>query len=162
MAENREDVPIINSLLGNNAFTEGWALYSEQLVDEFGFYDDDPFGQIGMYQALRFRASRLVTDTGLHHLKWSREKAVDYMHQTTGRAVGAVTSEVDRYCASPGQACGYKVGHTEIVKLRDKAKAALGAKFDVRDFDDVVVKTGGVPLTVLATVVDDYIATAKG
>lgn len=161
IAEHRDDVPTITSIMGFNAFVEGWALYSEQLVDELGFYKDDPFGQLGMFQALRFRASRLVTDTGLHDLKWSREKAVDYMRSTTGRSVAAVTSEVDRYCASPGQACGYKVGHTEIVRLREKAKAALGAKFDVRDFDDAVVQTGGVPLTVLATLVDDYIARAK-
>ncbi len=161
IAEHRSEVPLITSLMGFNAFVEGWALYSEQLVDELGFYKDDPFGQIGMYQALRFRASRLVTDTGLHSKRWSREKAVDYMRSTTGRSVAAVTSEVDRYCASPGQACGYKVGHTEVVRLREKARAALGPKFDVRDFDDAVVQTGGVPLTVLATVIDDYIAKTR-
>jgi uncharacterized protein (DUF885 family) len=160
-AENRDEVPLIGSLLGFNAYTEGWALYSEQLVDELGFYDDDPFGRLGMYQALRFRASRLVTDTGLHAKRWSREQAVDYMTSSTGRARAACTSEVDRYCASPGQACGYKVGHTEIVRLREKAKAALGSRFDVRDFDDAVIRTGAVPLTVLATAIDDYIATAK-
>ena len=90
-------------------------------------------------------------------MKWTRDKAVDYLCTSTGRAKPAATSEIDRYCVSPGQACGYKVGHTEIVRLRDKAKAALGAKFDIRDFDDAVVQTGGVPLTVLATVVDDFI-----
>ena len=161
IAEHQDEVPLITSIMGFNAFVEGWALYSEQLVDELGFYKDDPFGQLGMFQALRFRASRLVTDTGLHDLKWSREKAVDYMRASTGRSVAAVTSEVDRYCASPGQACGYKVGHTEIVRLREKAKAALGSRFDVRDFDDAVVQTGGVPLTVLASVIDDYIARTK-
>jgi uncharacterized protein (DUF885 family) len=161
VAEHREDVPLISSLLGFNAYTEGWALYSEQLVDELGFYKDDPFGQLGMYQALRFRASRLVTDTGLHSKRWSREKAVQYMQSTTGRSLAAVTSEVDRYCASPGQACGYKVGHTEIVRLRDKAKAALGARFDVRDFNDAVIQAGAVPLAVLSTAIDDYVAKAK-
>ncbi|HEY0412590.1 MAG TPA: DUF885 family protein [Allosphingosinicella sp.] len=161
VAEHREDVPLIASLMGFNAYTEGWALYSEQLVDELGFYKDDPFGQLGMYQALRFRASRLVTDTGLHAKRWSREQAVDYMVASTGRARPAITSEVDRYCASPGQACGYKVGHTEIVRLRDKAKAALGARFDVRDYNDAVIEAGAVPLAVLATAVDDYIARAK-
>ena len=161
IAEHRAHVPRITSLMGFNAFVEGWALYSEQLVDELGLYKDDPFGQLGMYQALRFRASRLVTDTGLHAQKWSREKAVDYMRNSTGRSVAAVTSEVARYCASPGQACGYKVGHTEIVRLRSKAQAALGSRFDVRDFDDAVVQTGGCPLTVLADVIDDYIAAAK-
>ena len=158
IAEHRREVPVITSVMGFNAFVEGWALYAEQLVDELGFYESDVLGRLGMYQALRFRAARLVVDTGLHAMRWTREKAVDYMRTTTGRAALAVTSEVDRYCASPGQACGYKVGHTEIVRLRDKAKAALGAKFDVRDYNDLVVQTGGVPLTLLSRVVDDHIA----
>ena len=149
----------MSSVMSFNAFIEGWALYAEQLVDELGFYDHDPLGRLGMYQALRFRAARLVVDTGLHAKRWTRRQAIEHMCAATGRAVGAVTSEVDRYCASPGQACGYKVGHTEIVSLRDKAKAALGGKFDVRDFDDVVVQTGGVPLTVLANVVEAWIGT---
>jgi uncharacterized protein (DUF885 family) len=161
VAEHRDDVPLISSLMGFNAYTEGWALYSEQLVDELGFYKEDPFGQLGMYQALRFRASRLVTDTGLHAKKWSREQAIDYLTGSTGRARAACTSEVDRYCASPGQACGYKVGHTQIVTLREKAKAALGARFDVRDFNDAVIQAGAVPLAVLATAIDDYVAKAK-
>jgi uncharacterized protein (DUF885 family) len=161
VAEHREDVPLIASLLGFNAYTEGWALYSEQLMDELGYYKEDPFGRLGAYQALRFRASRLVVDTGLHAKKWTRAQAVDYMLATTGRSRAACTSEVDRYCASPGQACGYKVGHTEIVRLREKAKAALGPRFDVRDYDDAVIAAGAVPLAVLATAIDDYIARAK-
>jgi len=161
VAEHREDVPLIASLMGFNAYTEGWALYSEQLVDELGYYKDDPFGQVGAYQALRFRASRLVVDTGLHAKKWSRGQAIDYMLATTGRSRAACTSEIDRYCASPGQACGYKVGHTEIVRLREKARAALGVRFDVRDYDDAVIRAGAVPLAVLATAIDDYIAQAK-
>jgi uncharacterized protein (DUF885 family) len=161
VAEHREDVPLIASLMGFNAYTEGWALYSEQLVDELGYYKDDPFGQVGAYQALRFRASRLVVDTGLHAKRWSRQQAIDYMIATTGRSRAACTSEVDRYCASPGQACGYKVGHTEIVRLRDKAKGALGPRFDVRDYDDAVIQAGAVPLAVLATAIDDYIARAR-
>jgi uncharacterized protein (DUF885 family) len=161
VAEHREDVPLIASLMGFNAYTEGWALYSEQLMDELGFYKDDPFGQLGAYQALRFRASRLVTDTGLHAKRWSREQAIDYMTSTTGRSRQAITSEVDRYCASPGQACGYKVGHTEMVRLRDKAKAALGPRFDVRDYNDAVIQAGAVPLAVLETAVDEYVRRAK-
>lgn len=161
-AEHKDDVPLLMNLLGFNAYTEGWALYSEQLVDELGFYDHDPFGRLGMYQALRFRASRLVTDTGLHAKKWSRTQAIDYMTSSTGRSREACTSEVDRYCVSPGQACGYKVGHTEIVKLRDKATAALGERYDVRDFDDAVIQAGQVPLTVLATAIDAYVAAKKG
>jgi uncharacterized protein (DUF885 family) len=161
-AEHQNDVPLLFNLLGFNAYTEGWALYAEQSVDELGFYAKDPFGQLGMYQALRFRASRLVTDTGLHAKRWSREQAIDYLTSSTGRSRVACTSEVDRYCASPGQACGYKVGHTEIVRLREKAKADLGPKFDVRDFNDAVIEAGQLPLTVLATAVDAYVAEKKG
>ena len=161
-AEHQADVPLLFNLLGFNAYTEGWALYAEQSVDELGFYEKDPFGQLGMYQALRFRASRLVTDTGLHAKKWSREQAIDYLTSSTGRSRVACQSEVDRYCASPGQACGYKVGHTEIVRLREKAKAELGARFDVRDFNDAVIEAGQLPLTVLATAVDAYVAAKKG
>ena len=157
LAERRDRVPAISALMGFNAFTEGWALYAEQMADEVGLYADDPMGRLGYLQAQRFRAARLVVDTGLHHKRWSREKTIAWMTAATGRSTGAITSEVDRYCASPGQACGYKVGHTEIVRLRETAKAALGAKFDVRDFNDVVVGTGGVPITVLASVIDRYI-----
>ena len=158
LAERREDIPTISSLMGFNAYVEGWALYAEQLADELGLYDTDPFGRLGYLQAQQFRACRLVADTGLHAKRWSREKTVQWLVETTGRTQGAMTSEVDRYCSTPGQACGYKVGHTEILRLREKAKAALGPKFDLRDYNDVVVKTGGAPLTVLAVVVDDYIA----
>lgn len=158
IAERRDAVPVIASTMSFNAFVEGWALYAEQLVDELGFYDDDALGRLGMYQAMRFRASRLVVDTGVHAMRWTREQAIDYLQRSTGRAVAAVTSEVDRYCASPGQACGYKVGHTELVRLRDRAKAALGSTFDVRDFNDAVVQTGGVPLALLPAVVDGDIA----
>ncbi|MDO8297569.1 MAG: DUF885 family protein [Caulobacter sp.] len=162
LAERRDRVPAIASLMGFNAFVEGWALYAEQMADEAGLYDDDPMGRLGYFQALRFRAARLVVDTGLHHKRWSREKTIDWMTAATGRSKGAITSEVDRYCASPGQACGYKVGHTEIVRLRDAAKATLGPKFDIRDFNDAVVATGGVPITVLASVIDRYVAAARG
>ena len=157
LAERRDEIPLISSLIGFNAFVEGWALYAETLVDEIGMYQDEPLWRLGFLQALNFRAVRLVVDTGLHHKRWSRTKAIDYMVANTGRARGAVTSEVDRYCASPGQACGYKIGHNEIVRLRTKAKEAMGAKFDLRAFNDAVVTTGGVPLEVLARVIDRYI-----
>ncbi len=158
LAERSSQIPLISSLMGFNAFVEGWALYAEQLADEGGFYDGDPLGQLGYLQAQQFRAARLVVDTGLHHKRWTREQAVDYLVTTTGRARLAMVSEVDRYCANPGQACGYKVGHTEIVRLREAAKAKMGGKFDLRDFNDAVVSTGGVPLTVLAEVIDRYAA----
>ena len=162
LAEHHKDIPLMFSLMGFNAFVEGWALYSEQLVDEHGLYADDPFSQLGYLQAQQFRACRLVVDTGLHAMKWTRQQSVDFLVQNTGRGVDAMTSETDRYCVSPGQACGYKMGHNEILRLRAKASADLGSAYDERDFNDVVVSTGGVPLAVLANVVDRYIASKKG
>lgn len=162
MAEHRDDIPLVSNFLGFNAYTEGWALYAEQLVDELGFYKNDPFGQLGMLQALRFRASRLVTDTGLHHKRWGRDQAIDFMQSSTGRSRAACQSEVDRYCASPGQACGYKVGHTEILKLRDKMKTELGDRYDVRDFNDAVIQAGAMPLSVLGTAITTVINEKKG
>lgn len=162
LAEHHADIPLISSLMGFNAFIEGWALYSEQLMDEAGLYADDPFGQVGYLQAQQFRACRLVVDTGLHAMRWTRDQAIDFLVNETGKGRNAMTSEVDRYSVSPGQACGYKMGHNEINKQRDRAKAALGDKFDLAGFDDAVVKTGGVPLTVLPTAIDQYIAGAKG
>lgn len=158
LAEHHTEIPLMMSLMGFNAFVEGWALYAEQLVDELGYYEGDDFGRLGYLQAMRFRAARLVVDTGLHAKRWSREQAIQSLINQTGRAPGAAQSEIDRYVSTPGQACGYKVGHTEIVRLRAHAQQALGSRYDVRDFDDCVVQTGGVPLTVLATAVDAYIA----
>jgi uncharacterized protein (DUF885 family) len=160
LAEHHAEVPVISSLTGFNAFVEGWALYAEQLIDESGLYDDDPWSRIGYLQAQQFRACRLVADTGLHALGWSREQTVDFLATESGKGRDAMTSETDRYCASPGQACGYKTGHNEIVRLRDKARASLGAKFDLAAYNDVVVKTCGVPLELLGGVVDAYIAGA--
>ncbi len=152
------NAPLISSLMGFNAYVEGWALYAEQLADEMGLYADDPFGKLGYLQAQQFRACRLVADTGLHAKRWTRTQTIDFLAGATGRARGAMTSETDRYIGTPGQACGYKVGHTEINRLRDGAKKKLGKRFDLRDFDDAVVEAGSVPLTVLATVVDTYVA----
>ncbi|HVJ70362.1 MAG TPA: DUF885 domain-containing protein [Sphingomicrobium sp.] len=151
-------MPLIRSMLAFNAYSEGWALYSEQLADELGVYEDDPLGQLGYLQSSSFRACRLVVDTGLHAKRWTRDQAIDWFVKTNGDDRGSVTGEVDRYCSMPGQACGYKVGHLEIVRLRDKAKAALGAKYDLRTFDDAVVKGGNVPMTLLETVIDQFVA----
>ena len=151
-------LPLMRILVsGFNAYVEGYALYAEQLADEIGMYDADWAGRLGYLQAQKFRAVRLVVDTGLHAKHWSREQAVKWAMENSGRTQLAMTSEIDRYTGTPGQACGYKVGHTEINRLRDKAKAALGPKYDLRNFDDLVVKTGSVPLTVLAGQVDGYI-----
>jgi uncharacterized protein (DUF885 family) len=157
LAEFRDQIPLISSMMGFNAFVEGWALYAEQLMDEFGLYKDDPFGRIGYLQAQQFRACRLVVDTGLHSKQWTRAQSIDFLVSETGKGRNAMTSETDRYCVSPGQACGYKVGHNEIVRLRDKAKAAMGAKFDPAKFNDALVQTGGVPLSLVEGVVDRMI-----
>jgi uncharacterized protein (DUF885 family) len=154
-------MPLIRSMLAFNAYSEGWALYAEQLADELGVYADDPLGELGYLQSMGFRACRLVVDTGIHAMRWTRDQAIDWFANTNGDPRSSVTAEVDRYCAMPGQACGYKVGHLEIVRLRDKAKAALGPKYDLRKFDDAVVLGGSVPMTLLETVIDDFIAKTK-
>ena len=158
LAEHHADIPLITSMMGFNAFVEGWALYAEQLVDEHGLYENDPFGEIGYLQAQQFRACRLVADTGLHAMGWTREQSVAFLSGETGKGADAMTSETDRYCVAPGQACGYKIGHNEILRLRERARTALGTRFDLAGFDDAVVRTGGVPLTVLSTAVDAYVA----
>jgi uncharacterized protein (DUF885 family) len=152
-------MPLIRVILsGFNAYVEGYALYAEQLGDEIGMYDADWAGRLGYLQAQRFRAVRLVVDTGLHAKRWSREQAIQWAMDNAGRTRDAMTSEIDRYCASPGQACGYKIGHTEINRLRDRAKAKLGPRFDVRRYNDLLVETGAVPLTVLGDTVDAWAA----
>ncbi|MFM5885471.1 MAG: DUF885 domain-containing protein [Novosphingobium sp.] len=151
-------LPLIRTLLAFNAYSEGWALYAETLGDELGAYDGDPVGQLGYLQSIAFRACRLVVDTGLHAKRWTRAQAIDWFSRTNGSSVGEVSSEVDRYCSWPGQACGYKMGHSEILAQRDHARAALGARFDLRDFNDAVVGGGNVPLDVLAQNVARYIA----
>jgi uncharacterized protein (DUF885 family) len=159
--EYANKLPLIRTLLAFNAYSEGWALYAEQLVDELGVYDDFPAGRLGYLQSLAFRACRLVVDTGLHAKRWTRQQGVDFFVNVNGSNPLEVASEVDRYCAWPGQACGYKVGHNEIVRLREKARAELGGKFDLRTYDDAVVKGGNVPMDVLAKNVEDYIARTR-
>jgi uncharacterized protein (DUF885 family) len=149
-------------MLAFNAYSEGWGLYAEQLADELGAYDDDPVGRLGYLQSIAFRACRLVVDTGLHAKRWTREQGVQFFVDVNGSNPLEVASEVDRYCSWPGQACGYKIGHTEINRQRDRAKTALGARFDLKAFNDTVVLGGNVPLDVLAKNVDEYLRTAKG
>jgi len=153
--------PKLMNLMGFSSYVEGWGLYAEQLADEMGAYANDPLGQVGYYQSLLFRAVRLVVDTGIHSKGWSREQAIRYMIDNTGRAEGAATSEIERYCSWPGQACAYKVGHNEWVRLREKARATLGDRFDIRSFHDTALAGGGMPLTVLERVVDNWVATQK-
>jgi uncharacterized protein (DUF885 family) len=159
--EYANKLPLIRTLLAFNAYSEGWALYAEQLVDELGVYDDFPAAKLGYLQSLAFRACRLVVDSGLHAKRWTRQQGVDFFVQRNGSNPLDVAIEVDRYCSWPGQACGYKVGHSTIDGLRDKAKAELGPKYDLRTFDDALVLGGNVPMGVLAKNVDDYIARTK-
>ncbi len=159
--EYAQQLPLIRSILAFNAYSEGWALYAEQLADELGMYDADPAGRLGYLMGMSWRAVRLVVDTGIHAMGWSRDKALAEFVAATGLPRSNAVSEVDRYCAWPGQACGYKLGQTEIVAQRDRAKAALGAKFDLRDYDQAVVEGGNVPLDVLAQNVSRYIDGAK-
>ncbi len=155
-------LPLIRKISGYNAYVEGWALYCEQLAVEIGLYAKDPWGHIGQLHDAQLRAVRLVIDTGLHAMHWSREHAIKYYADTLGDPEAAATTEVERYCVWPGQACGYMIGKLTFLRLRDKAKAALGARFDIRKFHDAVLLCGALPLAVLETVVDDYIARNKG
>ena len=152
----------IRAMLAFGAYSEGWALYGQQLADELGLYDDYAVGRLGYLQSLAFRACRLVVDTGLHAKGWSREQAVKFFVEENGSNPLEVGSEVDRYCSWPGQACSYKVGHSEIVRQRGLAQSALGARYDLRDFNDAVVKGGNVPLDVLAKNVAEYVGGVKG
>ena len=155
--------PLIRSLLGFNAYSEGWALYAQQIADELGVYDESPVGRLGYLQSLAFRACRLVVDTGLHSpsKRWTREEGVDFFVRENGSAADGVRGEVDRYCTWPGQACGYKVGHSTINRLREGAQSTLGDRFDIRAFNDAIVTGGNVPMTVLGRTVDAYVARAQ-
>ena len=162
LAVENTALPLISKALFFSAYGEGWALYSEQLADEMGVYANDPFGELGYLQSLLFRASRLVADTGLHHKRWTREQAIRYMVDTGGDEESSIASEIDRYCVWPGQACSYKIGHTEWVRLREEAKATLGDRFDIRGFHDAGLGVGGVPVAVLGTVIADWVKSKQG
>jgi uncharacterized protein (DUF885 family) len=153
-------LPLIRKVGGFTAYIEGWALYSEQLADEMGMYANDPWGKIGQLHDSMFRGVRLVVDSGMHAMKWSREQAVKYYVDTLGDQEASAVTEIERYCVWPGQACSYMVGKLTILRLRDRAKAALGPKFDLHKFHDIVLLSGAMPLDVLEKVVDSYIATA--
>ena len=163
LALNNEagDLPLIRKMIGFSGYSEGWALYAEELAVEMGMYEDDVEGQIGMIHDAMFRAVRLVVDSGMHDMKWSREQAVKYYVDTIGDQEASAITEIERYVVWPGQACSYMVGKIEWMRLRAKARKALGRRFDIRKFHDVGLLSGGVPLTVLEKVIDGYIAGAK-
>lgn len=155
--ERSAGLPLIRNMLGFSEFAEGWALYAEQVAAEMGLYDDDPLGDLGRLQSELFRAARLVVDTGIHHHQWSREDAISYMQSVTGDGRAAVTREIERYAVWPGQACSYKIGMLKINELRERAEAALGDRFDLKDFHDEVLLTGAMPLPVLERKIDAWI-----
>ena len=159
--EYSNQLPLIRAILAFNAFSEGWALYAEQLGDELGAYADNPAWRLGYLQAAAYRAVRLVVDTGLHAQGWGRQQAIDYFHTNSGVGVAETTNEIDRYCSWPGQACGYMVGKLEILRQRASAQAALGSAYDLRDFNLAVVEGGNAPLDVMAGNVARYV-TARG
>jgi uncharacterized protein (DUF885 family) len=162
LSQESDRIPMLlrtRALGGFSAFSEGWALYAEQLADETGAYAGDPLGRAGYLQSLLFRAARLVTDTGIHAKRWTRAQATQYMVDTIGNAPTRAQREVERYFASPGQANSYKVGHTVWVKVREDAKAKLGAKFDLKAYHDAVLLSGVMPLTVLERHVAEWVAT---
>ena len=152
------DVPSIVKALWSNTSGEGWALYAERLAAEMGVYDDDPYGDLGRLQAELHRAVRLVTDTGMHAMKWSREEAIEYMVGVEGLDEATATSEIERFVVWPAQALGYKLGQLKILALREEAREKLGEQFDIRDFNQAVLEVASTPLPFIESTVHDWIA----
>ena len=144
------ELPLLHRTLGIAAYGEGWGLYAEQIADELGLYADEPLGRIGYLQAALYRAVRVVVDTGMHALGWSKARALAYMIDVTGLAQRAAENEIDRYIVWPGQATSYKLGHSEIVRARAAAQATMGDRFDIKGFHDVVLRQGSQPLELLS------------
>lgn len=157
-----KDMPLVRNLMFFSEFSEGWALYTEQVAAEMGMYENDPLSNLGRLQSELFRAARLVTDSGLHHKKWTREEAIDYMVSVTGNTRDYLTREVERYAVWPGQATSYKLGMLKIGELRKQAEQELGDAFDIREFHDEVLLTGSMPLPVLDAKISRWIAAKKG
>jgi uncharacterized protein (DUF885 family) len=161
LAQENDKLPAFMRFGGNTAYAEGWALYAETLGYQMGLYED-PYARFGTLNDEMLRAMRLVVDTGIHAKGWTREQAIDYMLSHSGMSKTDATAEVERYIAIPSQATAYKTGALTIQRLRDKAQAALGDKFDIREFHDQVLDTGALPLTVLEEKIDRWIATKQG
>jgi uncharacterized protein (DUF885 family) len=160
LAQELAGLPKFRRFGGYGAYAEGWGLYAEGLGKEMGFYRD-PISEFGMYSTQLWRAVRLVVDTGIHHHRWSRERAIDYFLANALLSRRDATKEVERYFNNPGQATSYMIGQLRILALRDRARAALGNRFDIRDFHAVVLENGSVPLDVLEQLVDGWIAAQR-
>ncbi len=154
-------MPLIRRVAYFSAYIEGWALYAEQLADEMGMYQGDPLGRIGFLHDAMFRAVRLVVDTGLHAMKWSREDAIKFYVATLGNQESEAITEIERYCVQPGQACGYMLGKLKFLAARKKARDALGDRFDIKSFHDAMLVGGAVPLAMIDQMADRYIASRK-
>jgi uncharacterized protein (DUF885 family) len=148
-AQHIAGMPMLRKTAFYSGYGEGWALYAEQLADELGMYDDDPLGRVGYLKSELWRACRMVLDTGIHTMGWTREQAIKWKMDNDGSLEGGAVNEVERYCVWPGQAPSYKIGHTVINRLRDAEKARLGARFDIKDFHDRMLNSGAMPLDVL-------------
>jgi uncharacterized protein (DUF885 family) len=160
LAQENQQLPNFMRFGGNTAFVEGWALYAEKLGPELGLFTD-PYQRYGHLDDEMLRAMRLVVDTGIHAMGWSRDQAIQYMLANSAMGRTDATSEVERYIAIPGQALAYKIGQLKILELRDRARQALGSRFDIRDFHAQVLDTGALPLTVLERKIDDWIAATR-
>ncbi len=162
VAQKIKGVPVLRTLSPFSAYTEGWALYAERIASvDMNMYADDPLGDLGRLQGEMFRAVRLVVDTGLHAKKWSREEAIAYMMEKTGNTEDEVTREIERYVVMPGQATAYKTGQLAILDIRAKAESELGDKFSLRDFNEMILMNGAMPLDILREVADGWIAEQK-
>jgi uncharacterized protein (DUF885 family) len=161
IAQELKGLPQFRKVIPFTAYAEGWALYTEWLAKQAGWYGKDPFGDLGRLRDELFRAVRLVVDTGIHAKHWTREQAIAYMRDKTGMGEKEVKSEIERYIVNPGQACAYKVGMLKIQELRAHAQQQLGDKFDEREFHDTVLKNGSLPLEILEEQINDYIAKKK-
>jgi uncharacterized protein (DUF885 family) len=157
-----KNVPLLRKVSPFSAYSEGWALYAERIAKtDMNLYAEDPFGDLGRLQAEMFRAVRLVVDTGLHAKKWTREQAIEYMVARTGQTEAEVTREIERYVVWPGQATAYKTGQLAILRMRAKAEAELGAAFNLREFHEIVLMNGAMPLGILEETVDEWIESQK-
>jgi uncharacterized protein (DUF885 family) len=161
IAQGLKGLPFFRRMIPFTAYGEGWAMYAENLARELGIYQDDPYGELGFLDSILFRAVRLVVDTGIHFMRWTREQAIEYMEAHTGQSHETVVTEIERYFVMPGQACAYKIGELKILELRAKVEKELGDQFNLREFHNVILGKGGMPLILLEKVVNEYVQEAK-